>query len=50
VSDGENGPLPTVSSVHTVRTHRRNTMEKLDVHTTVDLVWHAHELGLLDLE
>ena len=37
-------------SVHTVDTHRRNMMEKLDIHSIVDLVKFALRHGLASLE
>ncbi len=35
-------------SVKTVETHRTNIMQKLDVHTTAELVRHAIKIGLLE--
>jgi DNA-binding NarL/FixJ family response regulator len=35
-------------SIKTVETHRTNIMQKLDVHTTADLVRHAIKIGLLE--
>ncbi|MFZ5905981.1 MAG: response regulator [Nitrospirota bacterium] len=35
-------------SVKTVETHRTNIMQKLDVHTTADLVRHAIKTGILE--
>lgn len=34
----------------TVENHRSNIMNKLDVHTTLDLVRYAARLGLIDLD
>ena len=37
-------------SIKTVETHRSNILQKLDVHTTADLVKYAIKTGLLDLK
>lgn len=37
-------------SIKTVETHRSNILQKLDVHTTADLVKYAIKIGLLDLK
>jgi two-component system response regulator NreC len=34
-------------SIHTVETHRKHVMEKLDLHSTVDLVRYAVRVGLV---
>jgi DNA-binding NarL/FixJ family response regulator len=37
-------------SIKTVETHRKNIMQKLDVHTIADLVKYTIKTGLLDIE